>query len=41
MVCDERKKGIANEFQIFLNSNGGNVERRNSKSMQFLFLENC
>jgi hypothetical protein len=37
----KEKKGIANKFQIFFNSNGGNVEGRNSKSMQFLFLENC
>jgi hypothetical protein len=35
------KKGIANKFQIFLYFNGGNVAKRNSKSMQFFFLENC
>jgi hypothetical protein len=37
----ERKKGIANKFQFFFNPNSGNVEGINSKSMQFLFLENC
>jgi hypothetical protein len=37
----KEKKGIANEFQIFFDPKGGNVEGRNSKSMQFLFLENC
>jgi hypothetical protein len=40
----ERKNGIANKFQMdFKNvdSNGGNIAERNSKSMQFLFLENC
>jgi hypothetical protein len=38
------KNGIANEFQMDLknvNPNGGNVAERNSKSMQFFFLENC
>jgi hypothetical protein len=37
----KEKKGIANEFQIFLDLNDGNVARKNSKSMQFFFLENC
>jgi hypothetical protein len=37
----ERKRGIANKFQFFFNPNGGKVARRNSKSMQFFFLENC
>jgi hypothetical protein len=37
----KEKKGIANKFQIFFDPNGGNVERRNLKSMKFLFLENC
>jgi hypothetical protein len=44
MECDERKNGIANEFQMDLENvdpNGGNVVERNSKSMQFFFLENC
>jgi hypothetical protein len=39
-VCDERKNGIANQFQIVLKNvdpNGGNVAERNSKSMQFYF----
>jgi hypothetical protein len=43
-VCNERKNGIANKLQMNLkniNPNGGNVEERNSKSMQFSFLENC
>jgi hypothetical protein len=40
-VCDERKKGIANEFKYFFDPNGGNVVGRNSKSMQFFFVENC
>jgi hypothetical protein len=34
------KNGIANKFQMDLknvNSNGGNVVERNSKSMQFFF----
>jgi hypothetical protein len=36
------KNGIANEFQMDfknVNSNGGNVAKRNSKSMQFFFLK--
>jgi hypothetical protein len=37
----KEKKGIANEVQIFFDPNGGNVAGRNSKSMQFFFLENC
>jgi hypothetical protein len=39
-----RKNGIANKLQMDLknvNPNGGNVEERNSKSTQFIFLENC
>jgi hypothetical protein len=30
MVCDERKNGIANEFQKKIDPNGGNVAKRNS-----------
>jgi hypothetical protein len=37
----KEKKGIANKFQILFYPNGGNVAGRNSKSMQFFFLENC
>jgi hypothetical protein len=37
---DERKNGIANEFQFFFDPNDGNVSERNSKSTQFFFLEN-
>jgi hypothetical protein len=37
----KEKKGIANEFQFSFDPNGGNVAERNSKSMQFFFLENC
>jgi hypothetical protein len=37
----KEKKGSANKFQIFSDPNGGNVVGRNSKSMQFFFLENC
>jgi hypothetical protein len=44
-ACDERKNGIAHEFQMdkkCVNPNGGNVvERNNSNSMQFFFLEYC
>jgi hypothetical protein len=43
-VCDERKNGIAKQFQMDLknvNPNGGNVAERNSRSMQFFFHENC
>jgi hypothetical protein len=36
----KEKKGIANEFQKKFDPNGGNVAERNSKSMQFFFLEN-
>jgi hypothetical protein len=39
--CDERKNKIANKFKYFLDPNGGNVAKRNSKSMQFFFLRNC
>jgi hypothetical protein len=38
------KKKIANEFQMDFKNvdpNDGNVAERNSKSMQFFFLENC
>jgi hypothetical protein len=28
-------------FNLFFYPNGGNVAERNSKSMQFFFLENC
>jgi hypothetical protein len=35
------KKGIANEVQFFFDPNGGNVAGRNSKFMQFFFLEKC
>jgi hypothetical protein len=41
---DIQKNGIDNEFQMDLknvDSNGGNIVERNSKSMQFFFLENC
>jgi hypothetical protein len=41
MGSDERKKGIANKVQFFSDPNSGNVAGRNSKSMQFFFLENC
>jgi hypothetical protein len=44
VVCDERKNGITNEFQMNLRNvdpNGRNVAERNAKSMQFIFLENC
>jgi hypothetical protein len=37
----ERKKEIANKFHLKKNPNNGNVAGRNSKSMQFFFLENC
>jgi hypothetical protein len=40
-VSNERKNGIANKLQMDLknvNPNGGNVEERNPKSMQFFFL---
>jgi hypothetical protein len=43
MVCNERKNKIANKFQMDfknVNPNSGNVAKRNSKSMQFFFLEN-
>jgi hypothetical protein len=39
-----KEKKITNEFEINfknVNPNGGNVAERNSKSMQFFFLENC
>jgi membrane carboxypeptidase/penicillin-binding protein PbpC len=29
------------KFYLFFDPNGGNVAGRNSKSMQFFFLENC
>jgi hypothetical protein len=38
------KNGIPKKIHMDLkniNSNGGNVAERNSKSMQFVFLENC
>jgi hypothetical protein len=38
------RKKIVNEFQIDfknIDSNSGNVAKRNSKSMQFFVLENC
>jgi hypothetical protein len=41
---DERMNGIANKFQMDLKNvdpDGGDVAERNSKSMQFFFLENC
>jgi hypothetical protein len=44
VVCDEKKNGIANKFQMDLinvDHNSGNVAERNSMSMQFFFLENC
>jgi hypothetical protein len=40
----KEKNGIANEFKMDLKNvdlNGRNVIRRNSKSMQFFFFENC
>jgi hypothetical protein len=40
----KEKNGIVNKFQMDfknVNSNGGNVVERNSKSTQFFFLENC
>jgi hypothetical protein len=43
-VCDERKNGIANKFQMEFKNvdpHGVNVVERNSKSMQFFSLENC
>jgi hypothetical protein len=36
----KEKKELLTKFN-FLNSNGGNVAGRNSKSMRFFFLENC
>jgi hypothetical protein len=39
-----KKNGIANKFQMDLKNidpNSGNVAERNSKSMQFFFLESC
>jgi hypothetical protein len=35
------KTEFANEFQKKFNPNGGNFAKRNSKSMQFFFPENC
>jgi hypothetical protein len=35
-----RKNRIANKFQFYFDPNGGNVAERNSKSMQFFYLEN-
>jgi hypothetical protein len=40
-MCDERKNGIANEFHFFFDPNSRSVPERNSRSMQFFFLENC
>jgi hypothetical protein len=40
----ERKNRIANKLQMDFKNvdpNGGNVEERNSKSMQFFFLKSC
>jgi hypothetical protein len=36
----KEKKELLTNFDFF-RSNGGNVAGRNSKSMQFFFLENC
>jgi hypothetical protein len=35
------KMELLTNFNFFPNPNGGNVVERNSKSMQFFFLENC
>jgi hypothetical protein len=35
------KKELLTKFNFFFYHNGGNVAVRNSKSMQFFFLENC
>jgi hypothetical protein len=35
------KTELLTNFKFFFDSNGGNVAERNSKSMQFFFLENC
>jgi hypothetical protein len=35
----KEKKELLTNFNFFFYPNGGNVEGRNSKSMQFLFLE--
>jgi hypothetical protein len=37
----KEKEGIAKKFQKNSDPNGGNVVGRNSKSIQFFFLENC
>jgi hypothetical protein len=37
----KEKKELLTSFNFFSNPNGGNVAERNSKSMQFFFLENC
>jgi hypothetical protein len=36
----KEKKELLTKFNFFVIPNGGNVARRNSKSMQFFFLEN-
>jgi hypothetical protein len=37
----KEKKELLTKFSFLFDPNGGNVVGRNSKSMQFFFLENC
>jgi hypothetical protein len=37
----KEKKELLTKSNFFSDPNGGNVGGRNSKSMQFFFLENC
>jgi hypothetical protein len=37
----KEKKELLTKFKFFFDPNGVNVAGRNSKSMQFFFLENC